>query len=172
MTRSNEIGLRIGDGTPREKGADRCAHGRAKAANRGDRFDVQSAHRGKGTVPEGSARESAGGGKSRGGRVAPEATDDRHPPAAGRRGGEKRKASRELFEIALSKLRACLPRQSYGAGCAVCSIGATPPPRLGKFGSRKPSICARSITRTPSRFCKSAIWRWNPSIFVQCTFGR
>ena len=45
-------------------------------------------------------------------------------------------------------------------------------PRFGKSGSRKPSICARLIVRTPSCFCRCSMLRRNFSILVQCTFGR
>lgn len=52
------------------------------------------------------------------------------------------------------------------------SMCASRSPRFGRSGSRKPSICARLIVRTPSCFCRSVmLWR-NASIFVQCTLGR
>src|ERR1035437_2625386 len=61
---------------------------------------------------------------------------------------------------------------TYTADGAFSAGDAGRVPRLGRLGSRNPSMGARLITRTPSCLCSSAICAWNCSIFVQCTFGR
>lgn len=60
----------------------------------------------------------------------------------------------------------------YATGFGYAAGGSVRWPRFGRSGSRKPSMCACLITRTPSCFCSSAMpWR-NFSICVQWIFGR
>src|SRR5207248_8875037 len=59
----DEIGLRTGNGTAREKCAERRADRGAKAADRGDRFNVQGADRREGIVSQRSDQQDAARGK-------------------------------------------------------------------------------------------------------------
>lgn len=61
-------------------------------------------------------------------------------------------------------------RTNEGARCVSRAVPLCP--RFGRSGSRKPSMCARLIVRTPSCFCRLSMLRRNFSILVQCTLGR
>ncbi len=89
---------------------------------------------------------------------------------------EERKAARQFREIVKrrrgERLFILARRLTQTPHVLTSPQVASRSPRFGRSGSRKPSICARLIVRTPSCFCRSAmLWR-NASIFVQCTLGR